>query len=197
MLRGVLRYAEQASNHYIAFKLLARIRHQVFQSLRRLAPAKLDGSEKGNLISIITSDIELLEVFYAHTISPIAIAAITSIVMCIFIGIIHSVLGLFAGVCYLIVGVVIPVINGRKGSKDGAMYRERFGKLNTVVLDNLYGLEEIIQYEQQKDRIEYMQKKTEELEGVAEKLKRSETMQHIITDEWIVAAGIGMTLLSA
>ncbi len=197
VLRGVLRYAEQASNHYIAFKLLARIRHQVFQSLRRLAPAKLDGSEKGNLISIITSDIELLEVFYAHTISPIAIAAITSIVMCIFIGIMHSVLGLFAGVCYLVVGVVIPVINGRKGSKDGAMYRERFGKLNTVVLDNLYGLEEIIQYEQQKDRIEYMQKKTEELEGVAEKLKRSETMQHIITDEWIAAAGIGMTLLSA
>lgn len=197
VLRGVLRYAEQASNHYIAFKLLARIRHQVFQSLRRLAPAKLDGSEKGNLISIITSDIELLEVFYAHTISPIAIAVITSVVMCVFIGIMHPVLGLFAGVCYLIVGAVIPVINGRKGSKDGAMYRERFGKLNTVVLDNLYGLEEIIQYEQQKDRIEYMQKKTEELEGVAEKLKKSETMQHIITDEWIAAAGIGMTLLSA
>ena len=79
VLLGVLRYAEQASNHYIAFKLLARIRHQIFDSLRKLAPAKLDGKEKGNLISIITSDIELLEVFYAHTISPIAIAAITSI----------------------------------------------------------------------------------------------------------------------
>ena len=79
VFRGILRYAEQACNHFIAFKLLARIRHKVFAALRRLAPAKLDGSEKGNLISIITSDIELLEVFYAHTISPIAIAVITSI----------------------------------------------------------------------------------------------------------------------
>ena len=78
VLRGILRYAEQASNHYIAFKLLAQIRHKVFAALRRLCPAKLDGSEKGNLISIITSDIELLEVFYAHTISPIAIAILTS-----------------------------------------------------------------------------------------------------------------------
>lgn len=86
VLRGVLRYAEQACNHFIAFKLLARIRHQVFAALRKLAPAKLDGSEKGNLISIITSDIELLEVFYAHTISPIAIAVITSVVMCIYLG---------------------------------------------------------------------------------------------------------------
>ena len=89
LLRGVLRYAEQASNHYIAFKLLARIRHKVFAALRKLSPAKLDGSEKGNLISIITSDIELLEVFYAHTISPIAIAVITSIFMIIFLGMIH------------------------------------------------------------------------------------------------------------
>lgn len=86
ILRGVLRYAEQACNHFIAFKLLARIRHQVFAALRKLAPAKLDGSEKGNLISIITSDIELLEVFYAHTISPIAIAVITSVVMCVLSG---------------------------------------------------------------------------------------------------------------
>ena len=86
ILRGVLRYAEQACNHFIAFKLLARIRHQVFAALRKLAPAKLDGSEKGNLISIITSDIELLEVFYAHTISPIAIAVITSVVIGVYLG---------------------------------------------------------------------------------------------------------------
>ena len=93
LLRGVLRYAEQACNHFIAFKILARIRHMVFASLRRLAPAKLDGSEKGNLISIITSDIELLEVFYAHTISPIAIAVITTIVMVCFLGNLHVTYG--------------------------------------------------------------------------------------------------------
>ena len=96
LLRGILRYAEQASNHYIAFKLLARIRHQVFAALRRLAPAKLDGSGKGNLISVITSDIELLEVFYAHTISPIAIAVVTSVIMAVFIGTLHPLAGALA-----------------------------------------------------------------------------------------------------
>ncbi len=196
VLRGILRYAEQASNHYIAFKLLARIRHKVFQALRRLAPAKLDGSEKGNLISIITSDIELLEVFYAHTISPIAIAVITSLVMCIFIGNMNPILGVTAGIFYIIVGAVIPIRNGKKGSKDGAAYRHSFGKLNTVVLDNLYGLEEILQYGQQKERMDSMQKKTEELEKTAKKLKKSETVQRITTDEVILAAGIIMTLLS-
>ena len=114
--RGILRYAEQASNHYIAFKLLACIRHQVFDSLRRLAPAKLDGAKKGNLISIITSDIELLEVFYAHTISPIAIAVITSVVMTIFLGRIHPVFGVLALFFYVLVGAVIPVVNGRIGA---------------------------------------------------------------------------------
>lgn len=196
VLRGILRYAEQASNHYIAFKLLARIRHKVFQALRRLAPAKLDGSEKGNLISIITSDIELLEVFYAHTISPIAIAVITSFVMCIFIGHMHFILGVTAGIFYLIVGAVIPIINGKKGSKDGSRYRYRFGELNTVVLDNLYGLEEILQYSQQKERMDYMQKKTQDLETIAQKLKKSETVQRIATDEIILAAGVVMVILS-
>ena len=111
VLRGVLRYAEQASNHYIAFKLLARIRHQIFASLRKLAPAKLDGKEKGNLISIITSDIELLEVFYAHTISPIAIAAITSLVMVAFIGQFHVGLGGIGG------GVLSACRAGRSGGE--------------------------------------------------------------------------------
>ncbi len=112
-----MRYGEQASNHFIAFKLLARIRHKVFAALRRLAPAKLDGSEKGNLISIITSDIELLEVFYAHTISPIAIAVITSVVMILFLAGLHPLAGVAGTVFYLIVGLVIPVINGRGGQR--------------------------------------------------------------------------------
>lgn len=81
VLRGVLHYAEQYCNHFIAFKLLAIIRHKVFAALRKLCPAKLEGRDKGNLISIITTDIELLEVFYAHTISPIAIAILTSLLM--------------------------------------------------------------------------------------------------------------------
>lgn len=94
--RGILRYAEQACKHFIAFKLLALIRDRVFRALRRLCPAKLDGRDKGNLISVITSDIELLEVFYAHTISPIAIAFFFSAIMCVFIGQFHWILGFIA-----------------------------------------------------------------------------------------------------
>jgi ATP-binding cassette, subfamily C, bacterial len=192
VIRGILRYAEQACNHYIAFKLLARIRKKVFASLRRLAPAKLDGNDKGNLISIITSDIELLEVFYAHTISPIAIAIITSIFMCIFMGIIHPVLGLVALIFYLLVGLVVPVLNSRRGSEKGQNYRDSFGELNTSVLDNLYGLEEIIQYGQQEKRQRILAKKTESLEKITKELKKEESVQKISTDWIILFAGITM-----
>lgn len=197
LLRGVLRYAEQASNHYIAFKLLARIRHQVFAALRRLAPAKLDGSRKGNLISIITSDIELLEVFYAHTISPIAIAVITSIFMVVFIGMLHLVAGGIAACFYLLVGLVIPLINGRRGGEKGQEYRDSFGELNTCVLDNLYGLEEIIQYGQQEGRMEQMRNHTKHLESVNEQLKNRENGQRVVTDAVILAAGIVMAIATA
>lgn len=196
VIRGILRYAEQACNHYIAFKLLARIRNKVFASLRRLAPAKLDGNDKGNLISIITSDIELLEVFYAHTISPIAIAIITSIFMCIFIGIIHPVLGVVALLFYLLVGLVVPVLNSRRGSKKGQDYRDSFGELNSSVLDNLYGLEEIIQYGQQEKRQSYLSEKTETLEKITKELKKEESTQKISTDWIILFAGITMLAVS-
>lgn len=195
VLRGVLRYTEQASNHYIAFKLLARIRHQVFAALRKLAPAKLDGSQKGNLISIITSDIELLEVFYAHTISPIAIALLTSIFMCAFMGYLHPVFAMTAAIAYLFVGVVIPVINSRLGQEQGRKYRKLYGNLNTTVLDNLYGLDEILQYGQQKTRMEKINQYTVELENKNKKLKRSESWQRIITDCIILTAGITVLLI--
>lgn len=197
VLRGILRYAEQASNHYIAFKLLARIRHRVFSALRQLAPAKLEGAEKGNLISIITSDIELLEVFYAHTISPIAIAVITSLVMVWFIGQFHWSLGVFAGICYLITGFFIPVVNSQIGQKYGREYRRLYGRLNTAVLDNLYGMNEILQYQQKAKRMERMNEYTKKLEKVNHILKTWESFQRILTDSVILAAGIIMLLLSA
>lgn len=195
VLRGILRYTEQASNHYIAFKLLARIRHQVFAALRKLAPAKLDGSQKGNLISIITSDIELLEVFYAHTISPIAIAVLTSIFMCIFMGYFQPLFAVAAAIAYLFVGVIIPVINSRMGQEYGREYRKLYGNLNTTVLDNLYGLDEILQYAQQKPRMEKMNQYTVELEKKNKKLKSSEALQRIITDCVILTAGIVVLLI--
>ncbi len=195
VFRGILRYAEQSCNHYIAFKLLARIRHQVFAALRKLAPAKLDGSEKGNLVSIITSDIELLEVFYAHTISPIAIAVASSVFMVVFLGMLNPAAGAVALVSYLIVGAVIPVRNSRKGKKSGQSYRDSFGNLNTSVLDNLYGLEELLQYQQKEKRMADMAGKTEALEETGRKLKKDENIQRIATDCVILAAGIVMLIV--
>lgn len=195
VLRGILRYAEQASNHYIAFKLLARIRHKVFAALRKLAPAKLDGSEKGNLISIITSDIELLEVFYAHTISPIVIAVLTSLFMVIYLGKLHPAFGAAGLIYYLIVGALIPVINGKRGSNTGKEYRNSFGELNTCVLDNLYGLEEILQYGQQENRLEKLNKGIGKLHSSSQTLKNHETAQRIVTDGVILSAGVVMAIL--
>lgn len=192
IMRGPLRYAEQACNHYIAFKLLARIRHKVFASLRRLAPAKLEGEKKGNLISIITSDIELLEVFYAHTISPVMIAFIVSLIMSIFIGLKNVYLGMTAAFFYILVGLIIPVINSRLGQDTGLNYRKDFGELNTNVLDNLYGLEEILQYQQSADRLRVMNDKTDQLEKLNKKLKKSENIQRVITDIVILSAGLVM-----
>ena len=173
-------------------QLLARIRHQVFAALRKLAPAKLDGSEKGNLISIITSDIELLEVFYAHTISPIAIAVITSVVMCVYLGSMSAWFAVIAACFYVLVGVVIPLWNGKRGSAYGKNYRDSFGKLNTTVLDNLYGLEETIQYERQGERMKVMSEQTDALERVNRTLKNKEKTQRILTDWVILASGVVM-----
>lgn len=196
VFRGILRYAEQACNHYIAFRLLARIRSKVFAALSRLAPAKLDQTEKGNLISILTSDVELLEVFYAHTISPIAIAVITSVFMSIYIGRSSWILGVISMVFYIAVGVFIPYINGRSGRGQGMIYRNKFGKLNTTVLDNLYGLDEILQYHQSDERLDQMLKKSEELEKISLRLKKKENWQRIATDITILSAGLVMTLVS-
>lgn len=196
ILRGVLRYAEQACNHFIAFKLLARIRHQVFAALRKLAPAKLDGSEKGNLISIITSDIELLEVFYAHTISPIAIAALTSLVMVFFIGRYHWLAGILALAAYLVVGVVIPMWNGKCGSQMGMEFRTNFGELNSFVLDSLRGLDETIQYDQGEKRKEQMSERSRSLAGMQEKLSKMEGTQRSFTNLVIQLASFGMLALT-
>ena len=116
-------YAEQSCNHFIAFKLLALICDKVFRALRRLCPAKLEGRDCGNLISVITSDIELLEVFYAHTISPAVIAALFTLIMCLFIGHYHALLGLLALAAYVCVGVVIPLITSRRSGDTGMRFR--------------------------------------------------------------------------
>ena len=196
VLRGILHYAEQYCNHFIAFKLLAIIRHKVFAALRKLCPAKLEGRDKGNLISIITTDIELLEVFYAHTISPIAIATLTSLIMVFFIGRYHWLAGLLALAAYLIVGVVIPMWNGKRGSQMGMEFRTNFGELNSFVLDSLRGLDETIQYNQGEKRKEQMSECSRSLAGMQEKLSKMEGSQRSFTNLVILLASFGMLALT-
>ena len=196
VLRGILHYAEQYCNHFIAFKLLAIIRHKVFASLRKLCPAKLEGRDKGNLISIITTDIELLEVFYAHTISPIAIATLTSMVMVIFIGRYHWLAGMLALAAYLIVGVAIPMWNGKRGSQKGMEFRTSFGELNSFVLDSLRGLDETIQYGQGEKRKEQMSERSKNLAGIQKSLSKMEGSQRSFTNMVILLASFGMLALS-
>ena len=196
VLRGILHYMEQYCNHFIAFKLLAIIRHKVFAALRKLCPAKLEGRDKGNLISIITTDIELLEVFYAHTISPIAIATLTSIIMVIFIGRYHWLAGLLALAAYLIVGVAIPMWNGKRGSQKGMEFRTNFGELNSFVLDSLRGLDETIQYGQGEKRKEQMSEHSKNLAGMQESLSKMEGSQRSFTNMVILLASFGMLVLT-
>ncbi len=196
VLRGILHYAEQYCNHYIAFKLLAIIRHKVFAALRKLCPAKLEGRDKGNLISIITTDIELLEVFYAHTISPIAIAALTSLIMVIFIGNYHWLAGFLALAAYLIVGVVIPIWNGKRGSQKGMEFRTNFGELNSFVLDSLRGLDETIQYGQGEERKKQMTERSGNLAGMQQSLSKMEGAQRSFTNMVILLASFGMLALT-
>ena len=196
VLRGILHYMEQYCNHFIAFKLLAIIRHKVFAALRKLCPAKLEGRDKGNLISIITTDIELLEVFYAHTISPIAIATLTSIIMVIFIGRYHWLAGVLALAAYLIVGVAIPMWNGKRGSQKGMEFRTNFGELNSFVLDSLRGLDETIQYGQGEKRKEQMSERSKNLAGMQESLSKMEGSQRSFTNMVILLASFGMLALT-
>lgn len=192
VLRGVLHYGEQYCNHFIAFKLLAIIRHKVFAALRKLCPAKLEGKDKGNLISIITSDIELLEVFYAHTISPIAIAIVTSMIMVFFIGSRYAPAGILALLGYLVVGAVIPVWNGKKGGDEGMQFRSAFGDLNSFILDSLRGLDETIQYNKGEERMAQIDERSRNLGQMQKELNRHEAAQGSMTNMVILLFSFGM-----
>ncbi len=170
--RGILHYIEQYCNHFIAFKLLALIRDKVFIALRKLAPAKLDGKDKGNLVSIITSDIELLEVFYAHTVSPICIAFITSSVVVCFIGSFNILLGAIALTAHLTVGVVIPIIVSKKSKQSGESHRDKVGELNTYFLDSLRGLKEILQFGYKNERKAEITKLSKQIESSNREIKK-------------------------
>ena len=180
--RGAFHYAEQYCNHFIAFKLLAVIRHRIFAKLRELCPAKLDGKDKGNLIAVITSDIEQLEVFYAHTISPVAIAVAVCACMTVFIWRGSAAAGITALCAYLTVGALIPLVNAKLGKEDGLTFRNAFGALSAFVLDSLRGLDETIQYGCGKKRTEELEQKSRELTRTQKKLSKLESCQRAFTN---------------
>lgn len=190
--RGILHYGEQYCNHYIAFRILAIIRRKVFECLRKLCPAKLEGKNKGDLISIITGDIELLEVFFAHTISPIVIAFLTSLIMVIFIGAQSMVAGVIACMGYIVVGVVLPIWNGKRSASAGMKFRNGVGELNGFVLDSMYGVDEILQYGQGDQQLSKMNEKSQSLAEDQKNLSLYEGSQRAVTNIVIQLFSWGM-----
>ena len=192
LVRGLLRYAEQSCNHFIAFKLLALIRDKVFKALRRLCPAKLEGRDKGDLISIITSDIELLEVFYAHTISPTAIAILFSVILCVFIGSYHWMLGVIAMLSYITVGIIIPLAISKISGDDGIKFRTKSGELSAFVLDSIRGLNETIQFNQGKKRLEQINEKNDLLSNDEKRMKKITGRNIAVTNTIILFFDLAM-----
>lgn len=196
VLRAVLKYGEQSCNHFIAFKLLAIIRDHVFKALRKLCPAKLEGRDKGDLISVITSDIELLEVFYAHTISPVCIAFIMSVIMSIFIGSYSVVLGVIAALAYIAVGAFVPVMISKKSGTLGEDFRRQSGQLSGYVLESLRGLDEEIQYSYGEKRLDDLKLRTDSLSLKQEKMSVNVGFNTAITNSVILIFDIIMLVTS-
>lgn len=190
VVRGFLGYAEQYCNHYIAFHLLALLRDHVFRALRRLCPAKLEGKDKGDLIGVITSDIEMVELFYAHTISPVSIAFIMTVIMVIFIGSFHILAGLVALLAYVTVGILLPLYITKIGGDKGMRFRRQMGAMNGFVLDSLRGLKEILQYGKGRERLEAINSRTDELSRQEEILKKENARNGMLsgTAVWFFSA---------
>ena len=189
--RGVLRYLEQYSGHFIAFRLLAFIRDKIYRALRKLAPAKLDGRRAGKIISIITSDVELLEVFFAHTIAPIMIGILTSVIMVLVIARFSPVLAVIALLAYFTVGLIIPYFTSRKSRDYGRAYREDVGEINNAFLESLYGMREIILFDQASERRALMDRKSEIANKSVEKLKQHQG----ITKAWSETAVLAFSAI--
>lgn len=197
LIRGFLRYAEQSCNHFIAFKLLALIRDKIFGAMRRLCPAKLEVKDKGNLISIITSDIELLEVFYAHTLSPICIALIFYTVMICFISYFSKTAAVLALFGYICVGVLIPVLTSKLSNDNGLQFRRQSGELSSFILDSLRGLSEILQYGVGNSRLGEINEKTDEIAFIEKKMKDLTGLNTAISSLVILLFDIAMLLTTA
>lgn len=195
LARAIFRFSEQWTNHYIAFKLLAIIRDRVFRALRRLSPAKLEGRDKGDLISLITSDVELLEVFYAHTISPICIAVVVECIMCLFIGSFHWSLGLLALTAFLCVGALLPAAISKRSGTLGDVLRAESGRLAAHMLESIRGIDETQQYAGGEKRLVEIRDKTKELSEKQGVLSNLTGTNMAIANSMILFFDISMLLL--
>lgn len=196
VLRGALRYLEQYSNHFIAFKLLAALRDKIFKALRVLAPAKLEGRKKGGIISMITSDIETLEVFYAHTISPICIALIVETLVLLYVGFISSFyLSLAALVSYIIIGIILPIISSKLLSDTGVRYRKSFASFNSYYLDSIKGVNDIVLNNAMKVRNKEVNSKSDELLAETKTLKHKSGITEAISYAFVSLSLIGVLIL--
>lgn len=174
ILRGVLKYFEQYSNHYIAFKLLAVLRDKIFNVLRKLCPAKLETKQKGSIIAMITSDIETLEVFYAHTVSPICIAILVSLFMLIFIGIYSNIYFMIIALLgYVIIGIVFPLVFSKHIKKSGVIYRREFSLFNAFFLDSIKGISDIVLNNAGRKRASEVNERSDRLISETRKMKKT------------------------
>lgn len=197
LTRAIFRFIEQRTNHYIAFTLLALVRDRLFKALRRLSPAKLEGRDKGDLISLLTSDVELLEVFYAHTVSPICIAAIVETLMCLFIGLYHWSLGLLALLAFLSVGLLLPILVSRRSGNLGEKLRAESGELAAHMLESIRGVDEIQQYDGGAKRLREIAEKTDRLSARQGLLSRLTGTNLAIANAMILLFDIAMFALAA
>lgn len=190
--RGALRYLEQMSGHYIAFKLLALLRDKVFSSLRRLAFVKLQDKQAGQLVSLVTNDIELLEVFYAHTIAPIMIAFFTSVILLLVFGHLSGWFVVVALAAYLTVGVILPIITTKLAREDGRRYRELVGEMNDFFLDSVRGMKEIQLFGYAKQRLDEIQQRSQKIDITFERIKNQEAKVRVYTEVAVSAFNILM-----
>ena len=190
--RGALRYLEQMSGHYIAFKLLALLRDKVFSSLRRLAFVKLQDKQAGQLVSLVTNDIELLEVFYAHTIAPIMIAFFTSAILLLVFGHLSGWFVLVALAAYLTVGGILPIITTKLAREDGRRYRELVGEMNDFFLDSVRGMKEIQLFGYAKQRLDEIQQRSQKIDTAFERIKDQEAKVRVYTEVAVSAFNIIM-----
>lgn len=199
--RGPLRYGEQLCNHHLAFKILALVRDRLFGVMRTLAPAKLEGRNKGNLVSMVTSDVELLEVFYAHTISPALIALIASVGMIIFIAFQSPVLAAVAALAYATLGILVPWASSKSAGTLGRDVRDHLGAMNTFVLDSLRGLPEILQFGRAQTRsrelVDHMDELAQFEDPLKKRMARSQALIGLIVLAWdVVMLAVSMALVA-